>query len=120
MLIWWLAEPSRLSSTATRCIADPENQICCSVVNLWEIQIKVKLGKLDLELPLPDIHLWVVEQEGWLLLPVQWPHIRRLDQLPVAHKDPFDRLLIAQAVEDNLTMVSVDLLMHDYPVAVLG
>lgn len=120
VLIWWLAEPSCLSSTATRCIADPANQICCSVVNLWEIQIKVKLGKLDLELPLPEIHRWVVEQEGWLLLPVQWPHIRRLDQLPVAHKDPFDRLLISQAVEESLTLVSVDPLMHDYPVAVLG
>lgn len=52
VLIWWLAEPSRLSSAATSCIADPGNQICCSVVNLW------------------GIHRWVVEQEGWLLLPV--------------------------------------------------
>jgi len=120
VLIWWLAEPSRLSATASHCIADPGNQICCSVVNLWEIQIKVKLGKLDLELPLPEIHRWIVDQEGWLLLPVHWPHIRRLDQLPVPHKDPFDRLLIAQAVEENLTLVSVDPLMRDYPVAVLG
>ena len=107
VLIWWLAEPSRLSSTATSCIAVPANQICCSVVNLWEIQIKVKLGKLDLDLPLPEIHRWVVDQEGWLLLPV-----------PL--KDPFDRLLIAQAVEENLTLVSVDPLIRDYPVAVLG
>ena len=123
VLIWWLAEPSRLSATATSCIADPDRQICCSVVNLWEIQIKAKLGKLDLNLPLPEIHRWIVEQEGWLLLPVQWPHIRRLrrmDQLPAAHKDPFDRLLIAQAVEENLTLVSVDPLMRDYPVTVLG
>ena len=120
VLIWWLAEPSRLSSTATRCIADPENQICCSVVNPWEIQIKVKLGKLDLELLLPEIHRWVVEQEGWLLLPVQWPHIRRLDELPVARKDPFDRLLTAQAAEETLTLVSLDPLMGDYSVAVLG
>lgn len=79
VLIWWLAEPSRLSSTATSCL-----------------------------------------QEGWLLLPVQWPHIRRLDQLPVPHKDPFDRLLIAQAIEENLTLLSVDPLMRNYPVAVLG
>jgi PIN domain nuclease of toxin-antitoxin system len=120
VLIWWLAEPSRLSSAATSCIADPEHRIFCSVVNLWEIQIKVKLGKLDLDLPLPEIHRWVVDQEGWLLLPVQWPHIRCLDQLPVPHKDPFDRLLIAQAVEENLTLLSVDPLMRDYPVAVLG
>lgn len=120
VLIWWLAEPSRLSSTAINCIADPGNQICCSVVNLWEIQIKVKLGKLDLELPLPEIHRWVVDQEGWVLLPVHWPHIRRLDQLPLPHKDPFDRLLIAQAVEENLTLISVDPLMRDYPVTVLS
>jgi len=120
VLIWWLAEPSRLSSAATSCIANPENQICCSVVNLWEIQIKVKLGKLDLDLPLTEIHRWVVEQEGWSLLPVEWPHIRRLNQLPAAHKDPFDRLLIAQAVEETLTLVSVDPLMRDYPVPVLG
>lgn len=90
------------------------------MVNLWEIQIKVKLGKLDLELPLPEIHRWVVDQEGWVLLPVHWPHIRRLDQLPLLHKDPFDRLLIAQAVEENLTLISVDPLMRDYPVTVLS
>lgn len=71
VLIWWLAEPSRLSATALSCIA-------------------------------------------------QWPHIRRLNQLPAAHKDPFDRLLIAQAVEENLTLVSVDPLMRDDPVTVLG
>jgi len=84
------------------------------------VLIKVKLGKLDLDLPLTEIHRWVVEQEGWLLLPVEWPHIRRLDQLPAVHKDPFDRLLIAQAIEETLTLVSVDGFMGDYPVAVLG
>ncbi|MFM7548309.1 MAG: type II toxin-antitoxin system VapC family toxin [Cyanobacteriota bacterium] len=68
VLIWWFAEPSRLSAAATNCITDPGNQICCSVVNLWEIQIKLKLGKLDLELPLPEIYRWLVDQEGWLLL----------------------------------------------------
>jgi PIN domain nuclease of toxin-antitoxin system len=83
VLIWWLAEPSRLSSTATRCIAAPVNQICCSVVNFREIQIQVKLGKLDLDLLLLEIRRWVVDQQGWLLLPVQWPHILRLDQVPV-------------------------------------
>ena len=51
---------------------------------------------------------------------MQWPQVRRLDQLPGAHKDPFDRLLIAQVVEENLTLVSVDALMHDYLVVVLG
>lgn len=120
VLIWWLAEPNRLGLTSSAAIAEPANQIYCSVVNLWEIQIKVKLGKLDLRLPLPAIHAWIVEQEGWVLLPVQWPHIRRLDQLPTPHKDPFDRLLIAQAIEEQLTLVSVDPMMARYPLAVLG
>lgn len=120
VLIWWLAEPSRLTASAASCISDPNHQIICSVVNLWEIQIKAKLGKLDLDLPLTEVHRWVVDQEGWALLPVRWPHIRRLDQLPMPHKDPFDRLLIAQAAEETLTLVSVDPLMRDYPVAVLG
>ena len=79
-----------------------------------------EIGKLDLDLPLAEIHRWVVQEEGWMVLPVEWPHIRRLDQLPSPHKDPFDRLLIAQAAEENVTLVSVDPLMRDYPVAVLG
>jgi PIN domain nuclease of toxin-antitoxin system len=83
-----LAEPSHLSAAAISCIAEPEHQIFCSVVNLSEIQIMVKMGKLD--------------------------------QLLVSHKDPCDRLLIAQAVEGNLTLVSVDPLMRDYSVAVLA
>ena len=116
VLIWWLAEPSRLSSTAISSIADPENQIYCSVVNLWEIQIKVKLGKLDLDLHLPEIHSWVIDQEGWLLLPVHWPHIRRLDQLPVPHKDPFDRLLIAQALAEDMVLVSNETLFDSFSV----
>ena len=90
------------------------------MVNLWEIQIKSKLGKLDLKLSLPAIHEWVTEQEGWELLPVRWPHVRRLDALPAAHKDPFDRLLIAQAIEEELTLVSADQLMRLYPVDVVG
>ena len=115
VLIWWLAEPARLSTTATSCIADPANQISCSVVNLWEIQIKVKLGKLDLDLPLAEIHHWIVDQESWLLLPVQWPHIRRLDQLPVPHKDPFDRILVAQATVEGITLLTADALVGQYP-----
>jgi PIN domain nuclease of toxin-antitoxin system len=120
ILIWWLAEPERLNPTISATIANPDLQICCSVVNLWEIQIKSHLGKLDMSLPLPQIHAWIVEHEGWELLPVRWPHVRQLDGLPWVHKDPFDRLLIAQALEERLTLVSADQLIRRYPVPFLG
>ncbi len=120
VLIWWLSEPDRLKPETAALIADPANAISCSVVNLWEIQIKSRLGKLDLTMPLGTIHDWIVDQEGWALLPVRWPHIRRLDVLPSPHKDPFDRLLIAQALEEQLSLVSVDEQVRRYPLDVLG
>ncbi len=120
VLIWWLSEPDRLRPETAGLIAEPSNVITCSVVNLWEIQIKSRLGKLDLVRPLEAVHDWIVEQEGWALLPVRWPHIRRLDALPSLHKDPFDRLLIAQALEEQLTFVSVDEQVRRYPLRVLG
>ena len=79
-------------------IADPATAINGSVVNLWEMQITSRLGKPDLTMPLGAIHDWIVNQEGWALLPVCWPHIRRLAVLACPYKDPFDRLLIAQAL----------------------
>ena len=120
VLIWWLSEPDRLKPDTTALIADPGNTISCSVVNLWEIQIKSRLGKLDLAMPLSAIHDWIVDQEGWALLPVHWAHIRRLDALPSPHKDPFDRLLIAQALEEQLSLVSVDEQVRRYPLDVVG
>jgi PIN domain nuclease of toxin-antitoxin system len=99
ILIWWLAEPDRLNPTISATIANPAHQICCSVVNLWEIQIKSHLGKLDMSLPLPQIHAWIVEHEGWELLPVHWPHVRQLERL---------------------TLVSADQLIRRYPVPFLG
>ncbi len=64
ILIWWLSEPERLGSATADLIADPGNAISCSVVNLWEIQIKTQLGKLDLAMPLAAIHDWIVDQEA--------------------------------------------------------
>ena len=88
VLIWWLAEPSRLSTAVRSTIADPANAICCSVVNLWEIQIKVKLGKLDLDLPLAEIHRWVVQEEGWMVLPVEWRTSADWINFPLPTKTP--------------------------------
>ena len=102
VLIGWLSEPDRLKPETAALIADPATAINGSVVNLWEMQITSRLGKPDLTMPLGAIHDWIVNQEGWALLPVRWPHIRRLNVLDCPYKDPFDRLLIAQALGEQV------------------
>lgn len=106
----------RLPAGAVHALADPTNLVSCSVVNLWEIQIKASLGELDLRLPLAEVHAWIVEWEQWMLLPVRWEHIQGLDDLPSPHRDPFDRLLVAQAIAERLTLVSGDSVLRSYPV----
>lgn len=84
------------------------------------MQIKSQLGKLDFERPLAEIiesqqHINQVE-----LLPIQVTHVLAIQQLPLHHKDPFDRLIIAQALTDNMPIVSVDSIFPQYPVTILG
>jgi len=78
---------------------DPANEVYFSIVNLWEIAIKRSLGKLTLEGGLEDFSRTLQENQGFRLLPVEVPHLSRLEALPPHHGDPFDRLLIAQALE---------------------
>jgi PIN domain nuclease of toxin-antitoxin system len=89
-----------------------------SVVSVWEILIKAQLGKLSVRLPLPDI---VAQQQanGLQVLPMTLPHSLALEGLPPIHKDPFDRLLIAQAVVEGAELVSADRVFVQYPVRLL-
>ena len=97
VLLWWHQAPHRLSVTAYHAIGDLDNEIFLSVVNGWEIQIKAQLGKLTLSKPLNAI----VDQEqatnDFGLLSVTMAHVYALDRFPLHHRDPFDRLLVAQA-----------------------
>ena len=116
--IWWDSDPARLSSVALAALRDPANRVWLSVVSVWEILIKAQLGKLSVRLPLPDI---VAQQQanGLQVLPVTLPHSLALDGLPPIHKDPFDRLLIAQAVVEGAELVSADRVFSQYPVRLL-
>ena len=118
-LLWWDEDPDKLSDAARDALADANNTVFISVVNAWEIQIKVQLGKLGLTKPLPDIILAQRITNGFELLLVQLPHVYALDSLPFHHKDPFDRLLMAQARHENLILVSHDAQFAAYPVNVL-
>src|SRR5437660_876360 len=96
VFIWWDSDPGQLSAPALAALRDPANSVWLSVVSVWEIVIKVQLGKLTLRLPLADI---VAQQQanGLQILAVTLLHSLAVEGLPPAHKDPFDRLLAAQS-----------------------
>jgi PIN domain nuclease of toxin-antitoxin system len=115
--IWWDAEPSRLSPRVLALIQDPSCDVLLSVVSLWEMLIKSQLGKMTLRLPLSEI---VAEQidNGLRLLSVTADHVLDLENLPAAHKDPFDRLLVAQARVEGALLLSIDQVFAHYPVRI--
>ena len=116
-LIWWDENPARLGSKARVACLDSSNELWLSVASVWEIQIKIMLGRLALRKPLKDLIDDQVKQNRILILPVKFDHVLRLESLPDRHKDPFDRLLVAQALEENCVLVSHDPMIAQYPVA---
>jgi PIN domain nuclease of toxin-antitoxin system len=117
--IWLYTTPEKLSKTAMEICQDTDNQLYLSMASLWEMQIKVQLGKLKLKISLADM-LTVQQQENDLnVLNIALAHIYQLQALPFHHNDPFDRLIIAQSVLENMTLISVDEKFKAYDVSVL-
>lgn len=112
--LWWISNSQDLSQTAKEAIADENSEVFFSVVSAWEIVIKAKLGKLPLP-ELPDVLIpKMLERHDFQVLPVTLQHTLKVYNLPDLHKDPFDRLLIAQALVDDLEFVSSDGLIKQY------
>jgi PIN domain nuclease of toxin-antitoxin system len=116
--LWWDSAPEKLSPTILALCRDPAVGLYLSLVSVWEIQIKSSLGKLPLSLPLREI-METQQKNGLLLLPVTLDHVLALSHLPGHHKDPFDRLLIAQAIAEGLTVASADQNFPLYPVSLV-
>lgn len=116
--LWWDLEPSRLSSRVLLLCQDPGNQLVLSVASVWEMEIKAQLGKLRFDKPLADMILEQQRTNGIEILPVLLAHALAVATLPVAHKDPFDRLLIAQAKVEAIPVISRDENFSAYPVMV--
>lgn len=112
--IWWDREPELIPSATLALMRQDDAQLVVSIVSLWEIQIKTQIGKLNLQSPLAEIIAQQQSENGILLLPVTLPHILELDNLPQHHKDPFDRLLIAQCRTETATLVSRDTIFKQY------
>lgn len=117
--IWWDSEPAKLSAQAVALCQDPSNTLLFSVVSAWEMQIKLQLGKLALKLPLATVIEGQRQTNHIKVLPVTLPHVLALQNLPTPHKDPFDRLLIAQANVEGAALISGDPVFAEYPVTVL-
>ena len=112
--LWWRGAPSRLGPGAQRAIAEAET-VYVSIASAWEAAIKVSIGKLRLDSGFED----GVSESGFRPLPIEFRHIDHLAALPFLHRDPFDRMLIAQALADGLTIVTDDRQIAGYGVSLL-
>ena len=117
--LWWDANPQKLSANVMEALSNPENSIFLSVVSAWEVQIKKQLGKLSLSIPLDEMIESQEQVNRMVVLPIELKHILALDNLPAHHKDPFDRLLIAQAKTEQMTIASADPAFSQYDVKVI-
>jgi PIN domain nuclease of toxin-antitoxin system len=115
VLLWWLDDPERISDSAKSTIRNPENSVCVSAATVWEIVIKKALGKLDAPDNLAEV-LRVCQFES---LPITVEHALAVQDLPLHHSDPFDRILIVQAQVEGLTIVTRDSNILRYPVPYL-
>ena len=115
ILLWWLADSPQLSQRAEKAIAAPGNIAIVSAAVIWEIRIKQALGKLKIAPPFYSI----IQHQGFELLPVSPDHAYAVGDLPMHHRDPFDRLLIAQAIHEGLTVLTHDPVFQRYDVSLL-
>jgi PIN domain nuclease of toxin-antitoxin system len=114
--LWWNANDPKLSPLCRQLIADPANTIYLSAVSAWEIAIKTQIGKLTLPEP-PDLYvLSRVKNNNFQVLPITLQHALHTYTLPLHHRDPFDRILIAQSQLENLPILTVDALIAQYGV----
>ena len=111
-LLWWVSDDAALGEPARALIADPANDILVSVLSLWEIVVKSRLGKLEADVAAVEAE---IAAQGFRRLDIALPHLTALAGLPQHHRDPFDHLLIAQALAEQATLMSADRRMALYP-----
>jgi PIN domain nuclease of toxin-antitoxin system len=115
VLLWWLGGVDRLSEAAAELISDEDNDIVVSVASIWEISIKKSLGKLTID---GDLRKHI-EQQSFRELPIAGHHAVEVEHLPVHHRDPFDRILVAQARCEQLTLITGDHQLSEYDVSTM-
>ncbi len=117
--IWWDDDHTRLSSDALAACRDKSNTFLLSVASVWEMQIKIQIGKLNFSLPLEEKVQDQQHRNGLEILPIAIKHIFTLNSLPDYHRDPFDRLIVAQSIYEKIALVSNDPQIAQYPARVI-
>ena len=114
LLLWAAGQPARLPAPARRLLADVRNQLVFSAASLWEIAIKRGLGRDDFQVD-PRVLRRSLIDNGYEELPISGEHAVAVDGLPPIHKDPFDRLLVAQSMTEGITLLTSDAVVARYP-----
>ncbi len=115
LLIWLADRPDRVGADAMAFVRDPANRLMLSMASVWELALKEAKRKLELSMPVHElVTRWVAN--GGLLLPITLAHVFRSVSLPSIHRDPFDRMLIAQTLAEGGKLLSDDADIHQYPV----
>ncbi|MDJ0620840.1 MAG: type II toxin-antitoxin system VapC family toxin [Calothrix sp. MO_192.B10] len=117
--LWWFAQPEKLREDVIEQIADETNEVWLSAASVWEMGIKVSIGKLPLPEPIDNYVFARMAQLGARSLEITASHALREAVLPLHHRDPFDRMLIAQAQIEDMTLVSADSTFNQYEVSLL-
>lgn len=114
LLLWAAGQPERLSKAARKLLNDPRNELIFSAASLWEVAIKSALGREDFQVE-PRLLRRGLLDNGYVELPVTSQHAVSIDGLPPLHKDPFDRLLLSQALSEGITLLTTDSSLAQYP-----
>lgn len=114
IFLWLIERPEALSATAVEVLTDKDSELLLSLASLWEIAIKVNIGKLRFEEPIEEFFIEQLRQSRIELLPIQFHHALKVRSLPLHHRDPFDRLIIAQALVESLPVISSDAAFDRY------
>ena len=114
LLLWAAGEPRRLSRQARTLIDNPNNELLFSAASLWEVAIKRGLGRKDFKVDARLLRRGLLDN-GYSELPIVSDHVVATESLPLIHKDPFDRILVAQATVEGITLLTIDSLVAEYP-----
>jgi PIN domain nuclease of toxin-antitoxin system len=114
LLLWAAGQPERLSASARRLINDKRNELLFSAASLWEVAIKRGLGREDFKVDARLLRRGLLDN-GYNELPIISDHVVAIESLPPIHRDPFDRLLVAQATVEGVTLLTLDPLVAQYP-----
>lgn len=118
VFIWFSEDRFELSAKAKQLIEDPHNVSFISISSLWEMAIKVSLGKLTINRSF-ERTMQAIEENGFEILPITFEHTLQVSQLPFHHRDPFDRILIAQSIVESIPIITADAAFGHYPTTLI-